>query len=136
MIVYRPTDTVSVKIKDLVFKIAPLSYEDRMRVLSTHRIVNGEPVIDHIAKSAETLKLCIKDVEGIKDVFYPDGTAFELTKDDKGNLTDESFQALMQIAGGTELSLAATDLIQGFLTFDIPGVEVIKDVADTKKKTS
>jgi hypothetical protein len=132
MIVYRLTDRLPIKIDELTFWIAPLSFEKK-QVLSTYTRMNGGvETIDFQKVAVATLKFTIKGVEGLT---LADGSDYELEFDPAGDLTDESVDVLLRLVQNERLIVACSRLANEFKEHEIPGVVIdMKGVVTLPKK--
>lgn len=86
MKILRLKDRVKVKLEELEFKIAPLSYQQQIEIDSCKKIVSGDEVDDYGKKVFLMLKYSLKEVKGIK---LHNGKPYKIELDDDGNITDE-----------------------------------------------
>lgn len=129
--IYKLTDRVTVKIDELEFKLAPLSFDQKRDISSTTKIVNGKAVEDHIAGTQKAIKYSVKEVKGLETM---DGSEYELSFDDNGNLDDVCVGELLNIPMNSKLMLVCNSLLAGIpdeltnpITGEkIAGVELVK----------
>jgi len=98
-----------IKIDDISFKVAPLTYAQKLEVQGMLTKKNGTD-IDNIAKTTKSLiEMSLKDVKGLT---YPDGEEFRLDFDG-GKITEPCFDELMNLSLSTKLTIALMQLVQG-----------------------
>lgn len=108
--VWRANSRIPVKIGDAVFKIAPLTQEQKVKLMQ-YVSMDGGNRIESLAKmSFECVKLCLKDVSGIE---FEDGSEYKLDFDSDGFVTDKSVSELMNTEISQELLSACQAFIQG-----------------------
>ncbi len=112
MIVYRPSDRISVKVGDLEIKVSPLTYQQKTELLSLTRQEGGRTVVDLSRRSLLALKKGIREVNGLPDMEFPDGSKVELQWEN-GELSDESLELLLQVLGTVRSPQLSTALILG-----------------------
>lgn len=131
MKIYRLSDRVSVKIGELVFKLAPLSFTQKAEILDCKKIVAGEEILDRIGATKLAIKYSLKDVEGLEDI---DGNKYELDKDDSGNLSDSCIDELLNVEVAPSLITTCFNFLNGVPSHivdpetgkKLKGVEIIK----------
>ena len=128
MVVYRKSDRIKLKFKDLVVSIAPLSFAEKSAV---HDAISKDP----LKGSIEALKYCLKDIEGLT---LADGSKYELEfEGDK--LTDNVIDDLTNIEGIDELYIVALNMLNAvpkdsFINpatgEPLEGIEIIREKAE------
>lgn len=109
-IIYRKSDLVDIEIDDLTFKIKPLSYMERVDIMSTLSNEGGK-VIENAAKATFlTMKYGIKKVSGAK---LADGTDYEIGLDADGNISEESIDDLLNLKISANLGLCLHNFLNG-----------------------
>lgn len=96
MIIYRLTDRIPVKVGELTFWLSPLSTEQKGKLSSFSSIVSGEKIEDALKAAAETIRMSVKQVDGLKDA---QGNAYEVELGPDGLLTSECVSELTQLDG-------------------------------------
>lgn len=133
MIIYRVTDRVPVKIGDVEFFLAPLSLKQKQEIISHFRVKAGEETFDREKYAFAAVKKSVKEVHGLNLL---DGTAYQLSFDSNGELTDECVEDLLSIDPDGRLR-AACDRFQftGLKNGDLEGVTIdLSRAKDVKKK--
>lgn len=137
-IIYRKNDFVSLKIGDLIFKIKPLTYEERVEIMSCLSNAGGT-VVENAAKATfYSMKYAIKGIDG---AFLPDGSKYDITLGDDGLITDDSIDDLLNIELNGLLSKALQNFLRGVpakiidpqTKKDLEGVEVVRKGGVPKK---
>lgn len=118
------------------FLVSPLSHEARMRMSTLTRVRGGEVIGDGQAVILETLRSCVKSIvsDNIQD---QDGNPFQLKLDEMGRLSDESMDALFQIANLGTLTLLGGEILSKMPNeWSVPGVtiEAGQSAEESKKK--
>lgn len=113
LVVYRPSDKITIRVGDVVIKVSPLTYEQKTKVLSQVKMEGGKAVQDGARSSFLTMKYSIREVvSGLPEMRYPDGELVTLQWED-GQLTDESLELLLQVFGYSRGSVLSTRLALG-----------------------
>lgn len=137
-IIYRKGDLVSIKIDDLVFGIEPLSYMDRVSIMACLSNEAGA-VIENAAKATFlTMKKAVRELSGATLL---DGSAYELSFEENGDLSDESIDDLLNMETNSYLGMALSNFLKGVPTElvnpntgkPVEGVEIIKQRGVPKK---
>lgn len=134
MKVLKLTDRVKIKIGDVTFKVAPLSYENKLEMAGCFKMDGGTQVQDIGRQMILALKYGVKEVEGIT---YADGTEYSLVFNDDGSLSDLSLSELL--TGDQASDLLSTVFAVSNLNKDpqLEGVEVeMPGSVISKKKSS
>ncbi len=122
MIVVQTTDRIPVKIQDVEFIVAPLSYDQKKKMSAAFKQESGESVLGMLDLTYSALKFSIKSVRGLEKM---DGSEYKLTFDDDGNLSDESVSDLMNIPIKEELFAVCAHLANGMKgDFKVDGVQL------------
>lgn len=133
-VVYRTSDTFDIKVGNVVFKISPLDYKVKSDMQAS--VMAGKPM----DAAVMALKHSVKDVEGLN---LPDGSKYELEKDDSGLLTENGINDLLNIPEAAKLNIIAVSLIHGipegeFIDPDtgkpMDGVKFVKKGSPSRKK--
>lgn len=135
MIIYKPTDRISLKIGDAIIKVSPLTALQKANLMSLTKMVGGAEVADTSLMAIMTIKYCIKEVSGI-EAHYADGEPFVLTYDPDGTISEESLTCITQIFDtGLLTQIAAQMLTTGVQSIKVPGVEIqAGEGVESKKK--
>lgn len=133
MIVYRLTDRIPVIIGDLTFLIAPMSFEQKIAIMESGKMAAGKETKDMARSAVMAMKYSVKSVKGLKNA---DGSDYELTFDESGNLSDESISELLQVEQYPKLLEVTTQFVNGIKDPKIKGVTVdLQGVTNVKKNT-
>lgn len=128
MIVYRPTDKLTVKIGDISVKISPLTYEQKTEIMTHIKMEKGETVANSGKMMFLTLKYSVKEVSGLPEMKYADGSKAELTWSN-GSLTEEGLELFIQALGFSHASVLSSGIFVGDFS-------AMKDVVfEAQKKT-
>lgn len=106
--IMRVSDRIKIKIKDVVFTIAPLNQMQKIEVSECTKIgPNGEEVFDLLRAQTLLVKYSLKDIEGVEDehgesyrlefendVLTEDCVTEIFTLEEKSLLTTASWQCL------------------------------------------
>lgn len=129
--IYKRTDRISVKIDDVMFKVAPLSIDQKLEIQQA--MLNGRVKGD--LKEATrglilSLKCSIKSVEGIVD---GDGNPYQL-KFENDLLSDESIDDLLNLQLTKKLTMVCATLANGIPDeftdesgVKLEGVEIVRE---------
>ena len=107
--ILRMTDRINLKIDEVTFIIAPLSYQRKQELASCTKIVNGEEHFDLLKSQALYIKYSLKDVKGITDV---DGKDYEL-QFEGDCLTDDCVSEILSLEQREKLNIASWQLLNG-----------------------
>lgn len=110
MKIYTMADRLTVKIGELTFKLAPLSYKQKTEIRGLYTIGKKEDA------AILTMKYSIKDVDGLETI---SGEKFKLSFDENG-LSEESLDNLLNSMEAPKLILACANLMDA-----IPNVMVV-----------
>lgn len=127
MKIFTTEDRISVKIGELVFKLAPLTFRQKMEVQTflTEK------------KTVEGIMLCVryalKDASGLEK---QDGSKYELKFDDKGILSEQSLDDILNADQGQKLQIVCAQLINAIPSQldGIEGVEILHPQTGTNQK--
>lgn len=134
MIIYRLTDRIPVKIDDLTFWVAPMSFAEKLALNQAVKTTGGVEVMDAAKVAFLTIKFSVKEVEGIK---LPDGSDYPLSFDASGALTDDCVSELLQIDTSPKLVTACGLLTREIKEHSIKGVKIdLKGVRPGKKSAA
>jgi hypothetical protein len=134
MIVYRPSDRIPIQIGDALIYVAPLSYEQKVKLLTLTKVLGGEEQTPGLKYALELLRECVKSV---KNIFLSDGSEWELSFEPDGRLTAGCAEDLLLIGGADRLLVAVGKLVnEGISNHKIEGVKILLDkVSNVKKKS-
>lgn len=130
--IYRKSDRISLKIDDLVVKIAPLGVHQKAMIQQAMLEGQAEKSVEKATKGILlALKFGLKDISGLEDA---DGNPYQLQFDEDG-LTDDCIDDIMNIQQKDKLILACSTMANAIPTsFKIEGVEFIQDQKATPEK--
>jgi hypothetical protein len=99
-------DRIRVKISDLVFELAPLSYKQKIEI--QNMILAGKQVEGSIL----CVRYALKGVEGIENI---DGEPYELVFEGDGNtiLSESCIDDILNIEDAMKLQLVCANLLAG-----------------------
>lgn len=100
MFIYKMSDRVTLNIKGLIFKIAPLSFENKISIASAKSNLESVKL---------ALKYGLKDVSGLKNL---DGSEYKLSFEGE-ELTEVCINELLNIGVTTELQIACISFLNG-----------------------
>jgi len=109
-IIYRKTDLINLKIGDLTFIIRPLSYQDRISVMSALSTEGGS-IVENAALA--TFKLMKHAIAGVSGAKLPDGEDYEISKDEEGKISDDSIDDLLNLEENDVLGMALHNFLKG-----------------------
>ncbi len=125
MIIYRPSDRISLRLGAVTLKVSPLTALQKANLMSYTKMVGGKEVADTSLMAVMTIKYCLKEISGV-DATFADGTPFSISLDPDGVLSDESLTSVMQVLdNGLLTQIAAQVLTTGIHNLAVPGVEVV-----------
>ena len=104
--IYKTTDQIPLKVKDLTIKVSPLSFEQKMKVQS-EILKNGAEGAMRGAKLA--CQFAIKEIKGIVD---GSGNEYQIELKD-GKLSDECWDDLQNVQETQDLITVCLNLING-----------------------
>lgn len=138
-IIYKKNDLITLKIGELLFKIKPLSYMERVEILSTANMQEGSVIQNAATATFLAMKYAIRGFSGAQ---LSDGSEYKISFDDNGNLSDESIDDLLNIQENQVLGLALNNFLKGVPSklinphtgAELEGVEVIQDNKGVPKK--
>jgi len=135
MIIYKVTDRIPIIVGPVTFWVAPLSWSDKMEILSHYKLKAGEERLNHLEIAMRTIQLSLKKVDGLK---YADGTDYELSLDENGNVTQESVSEIMQLSGSHHLVTVCGQFAVGEIkALELDGAKIdFSQVKTVKKKSS
>lgn len=110
--IYRTTDRIPVKIGDLVFKLSPLTYDQKIKVADAFSVVNGEATQKAGTATALIMKYSIKEVEGLEYATGDEPYKLKFEKDGE-SLTSECLNELFSLECKADLSMACFALLNG-----------------------
>lgn len=133
-IIYTKNDRIKVKINEIEFHLAPLTYAEKSEA---QRLISSGQENGAMDGSIYAAKCSIKDV---KCLFRPDGSEYKLEfEGDK--LSDSSLDDILNIEESTDLFIACLALMNGvpnefknpITGQKIEGIEILKEEASEKK---
>ena len=132
-IVYRTTDRLKLKVKDLVFTLSPLNRYQKARI-------QDMIVDDKMTEAAcESIRCSIKSISGVQTL---DGSEYGLEFNENGELIDSCVDDLFNLDVSPELSQICVSLLNGIpkvFTHPLTGkklkdVEYVKSGKSSEKK--
>lgn len=137
-IIYRKDDLIKLKIGDLTFSIRPMSYQDRVSVLSALSNEGGSVIENAALATFKTMKHTIVSVDG---AMLLSGDKYKITKDDDGKISDTSIDELLNLEENNLLGLALNNFLRGVPAKiinpntgeELEGVEIVKSKGVPKK---
>jgi len=135
VVIYRLTDRIPVKIGPVTFHLSPLSHYQKAALLDFRRQMKGEEIVEMFKLTERVLACSIKKVDGLT---LTDGTDYELSFDQNGELTSDCVGELMQLDSSDKLiEVAQKFAFQGIADLGLDGVEIdLGPVAGVEKKSS
>lgn len=103
------SDRFSLKIGDITFKLAPLSYLQKQSLSECTRVVNGEDVLDLLKAQVLYIKYALKEVDGLEDYA---GNKYQLSFDGDV-LTDDCVSEILCLEEKEKLTISAWQLLNG-----------------------
>lgn len=136
---YRTTDRIPIKIGDAIFKVSPLTMEQKNEMQSFTTKESGVTIQDIFKKTKLLFKYSIKEVSGIE---YATGGEYKLSFDDDGTLSDECVEEFLNMEEKAKLStvlwsfiVAISDKAIGPDGKPLKGVEILPVIGgDSTKK--
>jgi hypothetical protein len=136
--VHRSSSRLIAKIGEASFKLAPLSQENKVALMS-YVSMDGGTRVENLAKMAfMSVKYCLKDVSGLE---FEDGSEYKLEFDNDGLVSDKSISELMNTEISQELLSTCQAFMQGIpkeiinpntkTKFD--NIEILQDESSSKK---
>lgn len=108
--ILRMKDRIKIKIGEIEFYIAPLSYLHKQEIANCTRSKGGEELFDFLKAQSLHIKYGLKDVKGLKTY---DGKNYEL--EFEGDcLSDSCVDEILGIECNDQLSLAAWSILNGY----------------------
>lgn len=129
--IYRNTDRIKVKIGELVFMLAPLSFEQKSEISAlSSKIEQGELVTNGMLVYYKSIQFSLKDIEGLVD---SDGNKYELQFNERG-ITTECMDELFNMEFSHQLMVSAYNMVAQIPTKiidpatgqEMEGVEIVK----------
>lgn len=128
-VVYRMGDSRQLKIDSITVTIQPLDYKVKSDMQSL--IMDG--------RAMDAAILGIKNgIKEIKGLVLPDGSEYELGRDEKGILDDDTVNDLLNIPESAKINLVAIRLLDGMPQrefIDPQTGETLEGVSFVKEKT-
>lgn len=95
-VILRPSDKIRLQFPEgVVFTVSPLSQEARGKLRALYDTVGGEDKTNAPLVARETLRMTIKEVEGVQ---YADGTPFRLEFGPDGCLTEACAEEICNVS--------------------------------------
>lgn len=108
--VYRANSRIPVKIGEAVFKIAPLTQEQKVKLMEYVSMDGGSRVESLAKMSFLSVKYSLKEVSGLE---FEDGSEYKLEFDSDGLVSDKSISELMNTEISQELLISCQSFMQG-----------------------
>lgn len=105
----KMSDRIKLTVGEIVFTIAPLSYQQKQELADCLRIDGGDEIKAVLASQALYIKYALKDVSGIEDY---DGNEYKL-RFDGDVLTDDCVSEIMSLEEKANLTSAGWQIING-----------------------
>ena len=87
--ILKRTDRIKFKVGEVIFTLAPFTYEQKMEMSECVTTKSGISRVDMFKTQTLMLKYGVKGIEGVDD--------YELEFDSNGNLTDECISELLYL---------------------------------------
>lgn len=131
IVVYKTTDRIRIKIGELEFKLAPLTFDQKRQCSQSSRVESGKLIEDGLMTAYKSLHFSVKEVKGL---INPDGTEYKLSFDDNNNITQDCIDDLFNFEFSERLMIACYNLVSGIpkVIIDpvtgkpIEGVEIVQ----------
>lgn len=107
--ILKMSDRIHLKIDEITFVIAPLSYMQKQELASCTKIIKGEEHYDLLRAQALYIKYGLKDVIGIEDY---DGNEYKL-EFEGDYLSDNCVSEVLSLDQRTTLTTSAWQLLNG-----------------------
>lgn len=107
--ILKTTDRVKVKIGDVTFTIAPLTYHQKQELANCTTMRGGQERLDLAKSQALYLKYAVKGIEGVEDY---SGNKYDL-EFEGDYLTDNCVSDLFHLEEREKLSLASWQILNG-----------------------
>lgn len=132
MIVYLPSDRITLDFGDVKVVVSPLTTVQQDKLSQFVQQQAGQKTVDHAGMVKLALKMGVKDIIGVQ---RPDGTKFKPQIVDN-ELTDDSLDILQRIGQNAALIQAGMKLMQSREEElkEIKGVKVKIDSGQPSKK--
>jgi len=103
------TDRVNIKIGEVTFVLAPLSYLRKQEISACTKLIAGEEHFDLLKAQATYIKYAVKDIIGITD--YNDE---KYTPEMQGDcLTDDAVSEILNLDQRSDLTTASWQILNG-----------------------
>lgn len=131
MKIRKTTEKIAVKVGDLIFKISPLTFEQKCEIQST---LMAGTAISILKASKLAIKYAVKDIDGLENV---DGSKYEVKFDNIG-LSDETVDDLANTEISDSLNYMCISLLNGLpKRFEHPVTkEPLKGVSFVEKEST
>lgn len=109
--VYKRTDRIPVKIDDVILKLSPLSFDQKMEIMQL--LIEGKTKGDFPKATRGvmlSLKYSIKGIEGLTD---SDNQPYKLEFENAESLTDDCVSELLNLSINMKLSQVCAGLVNG-----------------------
>ncbi len=112
--IYKRTDRITVRIDDVVVKLAPLTLDQKTEIQHAFLSSRKETDIRLASKGiALALKYSLKGIEGLED---SDGQPYKLSLGPDENLTDQCIDDLLNLELTRKLSMVCSAMVNGVPT--------------------
>lgn len=137
-IIYRKNDLISLKIGDLTFNVKPMTYIERVEVMTCLSNVEGT-VVENAAKATFlAMKYTIRKLDG---AFLVGGEKYKVEIAEDGYISDESIDDLLNIEQSGNLGKALHNFLKGVPAKlidprtgkELEGVEIVNQGGVPKK---
>jgi len=108
--ILKITDRIPLKIDDIEFKLAPLTFLQKMEIQEHMAGAGIGNLKEAMQGAAKAIKYSIKDVRGIEDY---EGNSYTLEFDDSGFLTDGCVDNLLNLQQSEKLIAACAAMLSG-----------------------
>lgn len=137
--VFKRSDRIAVKVGDLTFKLAPMTIDQKTECQQAFLKGNSKADLKELTKGIIlSLKYSVKSVDGLVDA---NDEPYKVSLDDKGNLTDECIDDLLNLQTGKQLTQICASLTNGIPSEFIDdngnkleGVEILKTSSAEKSE--
>lgn len=114
--ILRMSDRIHLKIDDVTFELAPLSFSRKQELASCTRIVKGEEHYDLLRAQFLYIKYSLKKISGVFDY---DGTEYTLSFEGD-SVTDECVSEIMNLDQRNKLTVSAWQILNGIKDLEDP----------------
>jgi len=140
MKIYKTTDRIEVKVRDITIQLSPLTLDQKSDIRGCVHTVSGVERVDEGKIAMLSIMYSIKYISGATN---PDGSDYNLSFSDNGNLTKECVEELLNSELQLDLSIVCTTLMHGIPSLFInpltgkrlEGVEITSGKSKRPKKS-